>query len=288
MLSSWSSVAAAGPLAVPDVLTFLPLQASEQQQQQKQETGASSQLDHSSELGNPGAAQQQASSLAGLLLISSRCSSSQVVGVPTAALSSSSSSSSGDMPRLPWPLLQSALLPSLAGAQAVMVLQDPTGVALLTPPITAAVCANAHAHARVLCCHALTPLHCGTAPGRLWHTGTLPEQQLLVACGAGPRGKLALLRSGVGLTPLLLDGAQLPVRCRRAPSAYRLHFIWLAVWLCCCIAQHLSCPLHCVVSFTYCTCARFQCIRVTLFYFPCALAYLEQDIGPVRARRACM
>lgn len=41
--------------------------------------------------------------------------------------------------------------------------------------------------------------------------GSLPEQQLLVACGATPCGKLALLRSGVGVTPLMLDGPTLPV-----------------------------------------------------------------------------
>jgi hypothetical protein len=42
--------------------------------------------------------------------------------------------------------------------------------------------------------------------------GDLPEQQLLVACGASPRGKLAVLRSGAGLTPFMLDGPTLPVR----------------------------------------------------------------------------
>lgn len=43
-------------------------------------------------------------------------------------------------------------------------------------------------------------------------SGALPEHQLLVACGAAPRGKLAVVRSGVGLTPFMLDGPQLPVR----------------------------------------------------------------------------
>lgn len=41
--------------------------------------------------------------------------------------------------------------------------------------------------------------------------GPLPEQQLLVACGAAHRGKLAVLRSGLGLVPFMLDGPALPV-----------------------------------------------------------------------------
>lgn len=42
-------------------------------------------------------------------------------------------------------------------------------------------------------------------------TGALPEQQLLVACGVAPRGKLAAVRSGCGLLPAMLDGPELPV-----------------------------------------------------------------------------
>jgi hypothetical protein len=41
--------------------------------------------------------------------------------------------------------------------------------------------------------------------------GSLPEQQLLVACGLAPRGKLAVVRSGCGLQPTMLDGPELPV-----------------------------------------------------------------------------
>jgi hypothetical protein len=41
--------------------------------------------------------------------------------------------------------------------------------------------------------------------------GALPEQQLLVACGVAPRGKLAAVRSGCGLLPAMLDGPELPV-----------------------------------------------------------------------------
>lgn len=47
----------------------------------------------------------------------------------------------------------------------------------------------------------------------LYVAGALPEQQLLVACGADPNGKLAVVRSGMGITPFTLDGPQLPVRC---------------------------------------------------------------------------
>lgn len=58
-----------------------------------------------------------------------------------------------------------------------------------------------HSLTVVLCC---VP-HCAA--------GGLPEQQLLVACGVAPRGKLAIVRSGCGLMPAMLDGPELPVSC---------------------------------------------------------------------------
>ena len=46
--------------------------------------------------------------------------------------------------------------------------------------------------------------------------GAWPEEQLLVACGIAPRGKLAVVRSGAGLVPVMLDGPELPVRLTEA------------------------------------------------------------------------
>jgi len=40
---------------------------------------------------------------------------------------------------------------------------------------------------------------------------SLPEAQLLVGCGRAPRGRVARVRSGVGLRPFILDGPELPV-----------------------------------------------------------------------------
>jgi hypothetical protein len=41
----------------------------------------------------------------------------------------------------------------------------------------------------------------------------------VVACGAAPRGKVAVVRSGCGLLPLLLDGPELPVGLAAAAAA---------------------------------------------------------------------
>lgn len=55
--------------------------------------------------------------------------------------------------------------------------------------------------------------------GNCFTAGALPEQQLLVACGVAPRGKLAVVRSGCGLLPAMLDGPELPVSTQRSSTA---------------------------------------------------------------------
>jgi hypothetical protein len=70
------------------------------------------------------AEQQESQQLAGLLFIGSKSSSSQVLGWPRSA-----SGQQQQQQQLACPVLQSAFLPSLAGGQAVVALQDPTGEA---------------------------------------------------------------------------------------------------------------------------------------------------------------
>ncbi|WIA13448.1 hypothetical protein OEZ85_007028 [Tetradesmus obliquus] len=139
-VATWQPITATCALAIPDVLCYAPFDSSS-----------------SRSLPVTEAEEQEGPQLAGLLFVGSKSSSSQVLGWPCTA---------GQQQQLTCPVLQSAFMPSLAGAQAVLALQDASG--------------------------------------------GLPEQQLLVACGAAPRGKLAVLRSGAGLTPFMLDGPTLP------------------------------------------------------------------------------
>lgn len=83
-----------------------------------------------------------------------------------------------------------------------------------------------------------------------WLAGALPEQQLVVACGVSPRCKLAVVRSGCGLVPAMLDGPELPV----------------SVWLChsvlnasACMLWHTSCSVAAVGrSCVLCLCMTTQ------------------------------
>lgn len=108
--AAWVRLQPSSCLTVPDVLLHAPL--PQQQQQHPQ-----------SDLEQHG--QQQ---LSGLLLVGGKCSSSQVLGLTQAVAEAAASK--------PWPsqqqqfvlpVLQSALQPSIAGAQAVAVYQDPSG-----------------------------------------------------------------------------------------------------------------------------------------------------------------
>lgn len=120
--ASWQQLKTSGCMSIPDVLLHVPLEQpqqgivdSKQEREQQHE-----QPDHGR--------QQQ---LAGLLLVGSKCSSSQVLGLPRNLWSQAMSSSRSVLPQQQqWvlPVLQSALLPSLAGAQAVAVYTDPSGV----------------------------------------------------------------------------------------------------------------------------------------------------------------
>lgn len=130
-------VATSSPLSIASALCFLPLP----------------------DTGEPGAP------LSGLLVVASACGATQTLGVPRAAAAAPAA------PHPPWPMLQSALIPSLAPALCVAAI--PAG---------------------------------GAGPGGL------PEAQALVGCGRAPRGRLARVRSGVGLRPFVLDGPELPVR----------------------------------------------------------------------------
>ena len=102
-----------GCLAIPDTLLHIPLPCQQPPQQQQLQQ------------------QAHAHQLSGLLLVGSRSSSSQVVGLPQ-GLSSvfdtvwSPSNQQQQQPVLP--ILQSALLPSLAGRQAATVYKDPSGM----------------------------------------------------------------------------------------------------------------------------------------------------------------
>ena len=136
----WGSIriATTGPTSVPSALALLPLDRS---------------------AGGAG--------LEGLLVVASASGSSQTLGV----LPPGSPPGGAEGGGRPWPLLQSALLPSLAPASCV-----------------------------------------AAVPGG---SGGLPEAQVLVGCGRGPRGRIARVRSGVGLRPFVLDGPELEVRHER-------------------------------------------------------------------------
>lgn len=142
-----SRIVTSAPLSLPATLAYLPLP------QQAPASGAAA--------------------LGGLLLIGSTAGASQALGVPqlpAAGDGGGGGGTSATAAAAPWPLLQSALLPSLAPVQCVTVAAAGGG-----------------------------------------GPGGLPEAQVLVGCGVAPRGRLARLRSGVGLRPFILDGPELPV-----------------------------------------------------------------------------
>jgi len=115
-----ANVAQALLVAYPDLsrqllqLQSQPQRQTLQQQQQQQEQQQ----------------QHEEQQLAGLLVLGSKCSSSQVVGLPRVI---AACGQQGDIQpqQLVLPVLQSALLPSLAGAQAAAVYSDPSGVPCL-------------------------------------------------------------------------------------------------------------------------------------------------------------
>eukprot|EP00775_Hariotina_reticulata_P008964 gene8964-9139_t len=166
-------------LTVPDVLTLVPLMDQRQQQQQQQQGDLSllggSEYDADSVMqADASAAEARASpAIAALLFLGSRSSSSQVLGLPKSCLHAAA-----------------GLGPQQAAGSRQR--QEPRCYMLQSsfPPSLAAA-------------QAATVI---TDPA-----GVLPEQQLVVACGSAPRGKLAVVRSGCGLLPFLLDGPQLPV-----------------------------------------------------------------------------
>jgi hypothetical protein len=129
-------------LTVPDVLTVVPLINQRQQQQQQQQEGVSQlagcEIDAGSQevLGEMSAAAAEAPTtptFAALLFLGSKSSSSQVVGLALSCLQAASSGpqqGQQEKSKLCY-MLQSAFLPSLAGAQAVTVMTDPTGDLLI-------------------------------------------------------------------------------------------------------------------------------------------------------------
>ncbi len=150
-------ISTSGPLSAPSTLCFLPAPAEAAKREQQQ----------------GGRAGGVVSLFSGVLFVGSACGSSQAVGVPHAlapppAAAASSAAGEAAPAAAPWPVLQSALLPSLAPA---------------------------------LC---LASIPAGSGPDGA------PEAQLLVGCGRAPRGRLARVRSGVGLRPFVLDGPELP------------------------------------------------------------------------------
>jgi hypothetical protein len=89
------------------------------------------QQQHSQQEHDAAEEQQQ---LAALLLVGSRCSSSQTLGIPQSLWDAITSNrldalQQQDHQQAPWvlPVVQSALLPSIAGAQSVAVYKDPSG-----------------------------------------------------------------------------------------------------------------------------------------------------------------
>ncbi|KAI8476078.1 MAG: hypothetical protein J3K34DRAFT_516759 [Monoraphidium minutum] len=101
--------------------------------------------------------------LAGVLLLTSDCGSTQALGVPPLRLGAAAAAAPATAA---WPVLRSALLPSLAPVMCVA-------------PIPAGAMAGA------------------------------PEAQVVVGCGRAPRGRLARLRSGEGVSlfPVAGDAA---------------------------------------------------------------------------------
>jgi hypothetical protein len=109
-----------GCLAVPDVLLYVPFAVHPPRlQQPPPEQGGREQ-------------QQVTQQLSGLLVVGSRCSSSQVVGIPQQLWEVAAGGGYQMLQQqqvMKLPILQSALSPSLAGAQAVAVYEDPSGEA---------------------------------------------------------------------------------------------------------------------------------------------------------------
>lgn len=100
-VATWQPITATCALAIPDVLCYAPFDSSS-----------------SRSLPVTEAEEQEGPQLAGLLFVGSKSSSSQVLGWPCTA---------GQQQQLTCPVLQSAFMPSLAGAQAVLALQDASG-----------------------------------------------------------------------------------------------------------------------------------------------------------------
>jgi hypothetical protein len=104
-------------------MLYVPLKAPRDQLSQQQ---------HSEQEGRE---QQHVQQLSGLLLVGSKCSSSQVVGITQQLWNVATGSveqvlqQQQQQQSIRVPILQSALSPSLAGAQSVAVYQDPTGEA---------------------------------------------------------------------------------------------------------------------------------------------------------------
>lgn len=110
--AAWMRLLPSSCLAIPDVLVHAPV-TQQQQQQQHSEAGSGE--------------QQGQEQLSGLLLVGSKCSSSQVLGLSRACWEAATVAWSGRQGDCSLPVLQSALQPSVAGAQAVAVYQDPSG-----------------------------------------------------------------------------------------------------------------------------------------------------------------
>jgi hypothetical protein len=105
--ATWQPIAADCAVAIPDVLCYAPLDSSSSSASATEAAAA---------------AGEEGEQLEGLLFVGSKSSSSQVLGWPRAA-------GVQQQQRSACPVLQSAFLPSLAGAQAVVPLQDPAGEA---------------------------------------------------------------------------------------------------------------------------------------------------------------
>lgn len=130
---TWCTLQGSAPAAVPHVLTYIPHQSAGSSQVITSPTTNSS---SSTALGTPDDMQVDIQSppaaagshLAGLLFIGSRSSSSQVLGLPHSILAAAQAEQQqqGCVP-LVCPMFQSSFMPSLAGAQSVVVIKDPTG-----------------------------------------------------------------------------------------------------------------------------------------------------------------
>jgi hypothetical protein len=187
-------VTPSAPLSIPSSLVFLPLQppagAAGARAASNDRPGPAGRVPSEELAGPGGTGPLLEAALEGLLLLGSPCGSSQVVGVPrrragTPPLPSPSAGGGlggvgGGGAAAPaaaaaaavplWPVLQSALLPSLAPAMCAAVVE-------------------------------------GGSDG----PGALSEASVVVGCGCAPRGRVARVRSGVGLRPFVLDGPELPV-----------------------------------------------------------------------------